>query len=426
MLTQSRTCSYTLDENVYRYIQMSDGKSVLKPKQDNINKGLYKDVGVSNLPVSMSNNEKVGNAIASVQFEYQLPSCSSIKKVYDNGGNCFNVDKETGGVDNIYKKYRKNEPIDGDDINNSACVKLYGNSDLGKGNSNVEKCISDRQTNKFGDKGKSCIDKNKIGKSDNYVCEINKCESKEEAKALGVDWNEKEKYCCAPGEKYNKETGKCYSKPTPICVGDECKPTPECVDKDDNMTDCGEQLCNGDTKKCVPDNKCDLLGCGDACCEGADGHAYCGFKMNGQVLCAGKPTPINGELGVYRTIDPSNPFTNQNGVTRETGDNWCNYKVGGKECSGDSTSYKNTVIKTVVTDNNNKTEETAMYKVTLDSKTINEIRKYNNKHSYDDFTLRCDKKGDNCKIKTFKDETSLIVSGKCANASGTSFESCRG
>lgn len=425
MLTQSRTCSYTLDENVYRYINMSDGKSILKATKDNIDKHLYKDVGVSNLPVSMNNNERVGNAIASVQLEYQLPSCSNIKKVYDNGGNCFNVDKKTGGVDNIYKKYRKNEPVEGDNINNSACVKLYGNSGLGKNNSNVETCISDRQTNKFGDEGKSCIDKNKIGNNDNYVCEINKCESAEEAKALGVDWNEKEKYCCAPGEKYNENTGKCTSKPTPICVGSDCKPTPECVDKDDNMTDCGEQLCNGDTKKCVPDNKCDLLGCGDACCEGADGHAYCGVKMNNQILCAGKPTPINGELGVYRTIDLTNPFTNQSGVVRETGDNWCDYKVGGKECNGDSTSYKNSVVKTVITENDNKTEETAMYKVTLNSDSINAIRKYNKSHNYDDFTLKCDKKGDNCKMQ-FNKTVYLNVQGDCANTTQSNFESCRG
>ena len=65
-----------------------------------------------------------------------------------------------------------------------------------------------------------------------------------------------------------------------------------------------------------------------------------------------------------------------------------------------------------------------MYKVELDSKMINEIRKYNKNNSYDDFTLKCDSKGDNCKIKKFKEKTGLAFEGKCANASGTSFESC--
>ncbi|MBR2841024.1 MAG: hypothetical protein IKF01_04045 [Bacilli bacterium] len=424
MLTQSRTCSYTLDENVYRYIRMSDGKSIEDGDNIDKQKNAYKDVGISNLPVSMSNSEKVSNTIASVQFQYDLPSCSNLKKVYDDGGNCFNNKKDN--EDNIYKKYRNKKTIENDNINNTACVKLYGNSELGKSNSNVEKCISDRQTNKFGDKDKNCIDKNKIGKTDNYVCEINKCESADEAEALKVAWNPKEKYCCAPGQSYIKQTGKCEDsgKPTPVCVGSDCKPTPECVENGD-MTNCEEgYTCNTDTKKCVPDkpkSKCDLLGCGDACCEGADGHAYCGVNINGEVLCAGKPTPINGELGVYRTIDPTSPFTNQEGTTRETGDNWCNYNVDGKDCS---TTYKNAVVNTVVSKNSNKTEENAMYKVELDSKMINEIRKYNKNNSYDDFTLKCDSKGDNCKIKKFKEKTGLAFEGKCANASGTSFESC--
>lgn len=431
-LTQSYTCSYTLDDGVYQFVRVKDGYSI-QNKNDRKNNEVYKNLKVSNLPISLKQDLDEGKTIASVKFQYNLPTCdnnSKISKLYDGGGKCLNKNSSTNSDGNIYKKYDENKEITNDSINNTACVKLYGTSGLGDASkkSDVWRCIKAREKDKFG----NCIKQNNLSDtSSNYVCDITEdlC-TKENAKSVyKVDWNPEANdgkgMCCPRGSVYVKGKG-CQDKPTPICVGSDCKPEPACVE-DGNMSTCQEgYTCNEDTKKCVPPtkDKCNQLGCSDACCESPTGSAYCGVKINGNVVCPGKPTPLSDNL-VYRTIDPTSPFTYQNGSVRKTGDIWCDNSLtsnSSNNCSGDLSSSNN-VVKTVITDNASRSEENAMYKVKLDSSTISSIRNYNKSHNYNDFTLSCDK-NNNCKIKGFKDGTSINIEGKCAISSGSSYDTC--
>lgn len=435
VLEQKRTCMYTLNNGVYQYVDMSNGKSIKNVPSD-VSKGKYKKLKISNLPVSIVQNIKEGSAIASVRFEYNLPTCddnSKIYELYNHGGNCFNREEENPDA-NIYKNYVEQKPISNDSIENTACVKLYGSSGLSVSSkdSNVWKCINNRVKDKFG----KCIEQNKLNGSSDYVCDFiaDLCDSEEEAKNIyKVDWNPEAKNgkgeCCPPGSVYTPGKG-CQDKPEPICEGDDCKPVPECVENG-SMTECDPgYTCNKETKKCIEEDKkkCGLLQCPDACCE-EDGEVFCGEVVDGKVLCPGKPTPMGDEfnLGIYRTIDPTNPFIYQNGTVRNTGINWCNNNLNSNSCSGNSSN--NMIVKTVISDKTNKSEENAMYKVTLNSNTIGAIRQYNKKHDYDDFTLKCDNNGDNCKIKGFKEDNGIVnsklnITGKCANSNSSNFNKC--
>ena len=62
-----------------------------------------------------------------------------------------------------------------------------------------------------------------------------------------------------------------------------------------------------------------------------------------------------------------------------------------------------------------------MYKIHLDSNSISEIRKYNSKNSYDDFTLECNNKGDECLSNFIRNSSYGKLDGKC---SGPYFGNC--
>ena len=129
---------------------------------------------------------------------------------------------------------------------------------------------------------------------------------------------------------------------------------------------------------------------------------------------------------IYRPIDLSNPFVGQEGTTRNTGSNWC-YSAG-QNCSGDRT--KNKLVNMVIPEKTVYSEDHILYQVTLDSKSINEIRKYNKRNKYDDWDLEClgtygdtgRNNGRAC-ISTFLKEK-VTVTGKCANVGKTNFYTC--
>ena len=131
------------------------------------------------------------------------------------------------------------------------------------------------------------------------------------------------------------------------------------------------------------------------------------------------------EVATYRVIDPSQPFVAQNGeATRQTGENWCSEPASGNHvCSGTS---ENSVVKKVVSDKSNVTEDKAMYTIKLNSNTINSIRQYNDKNGYDDFNLSCSD-GQMCRSdflnKTIRSAVDTTKS-RCFGVGNSNFDTC--
>ncbi|MDD3187163.1 MAG: hypothetical protein PHD02_01665 [Bacilli bacterium] len=91
---------------------------------------------------------------------------------------------------------------------------------------------------------------------------------------------------------------------------------------------------------------------------------------------------------IYRPISLSNPFPGFDAEGRLTGSNWCD----GDNCAGDETN--SLVEKYILNNRNTETEsvydkEEPMYQITLTPSLINQIRDYNETHSYDDYDLYC-------------------------------------
>ena len=165
MLTMTQTVSYTLDDNVYRYIRLEDGLSIFDPSginEDDLNLK-YKDVGVANLPISFENETEGGAKIADVQLTYELPSDpnSKIKDAYKMNNNYFS-DPSNPVSENIYKKainagaISNNSIVKGsltdaeyEELTQSACAKLYRNSN-GSYASGLYNCVNNRTSNKIG------------------------------------------------------------------------------------------------------------------------------------------------------------------------------------------------------------------------------------------------------------------------------------
>ena len=149
--------------------------------------------------------------------------------------------------------------------------------------------------------------------------------------------------------------------------------------------------------------------------------ASCGIVKNGKKLCPSKPSVTNF---TYRVIDPSNPFVNQDGSTRETGSNWCNgslYENGTltkKDCSSNNELVKNVIKSSQVS------EADALYKVHLDSDSIGRIRNYNKSHDYDDDSIECDANGDCSSVFLRKENSNLglTIEGKCRDVKS---ENCK-
>ena len=406
MLTQEVTYSYTIDSNVYRYIRSVDGKAMKNKPTDNSFK--YVDLGIGSLPVSFGNTSNKDSNSISVQLAYELPSdnnCTDSKmaSLYTTENIC-----SANKSKNVYQKFLDGENDDNERIEDSACAKLYKTFD--KGNSEFIKCVNERTTNKTG----NCFELNKIvnepNSNSNYLCDTgDDCDSPEDAKKQGRGWNTCLKVCCPLMHKFNPDTCTCE----PSDVGDECNEnTPN-------------RSWNKTTKKCCPIGKfyneetktCDDKPCGDdeTFCNGV-----CIPKVKGVNICPPVIiTPI-GDSVVYRVISLKEPFVGQSGAYRKTGGNWCSYDAASGKYNCDS---DNPTVKAVIPSNKTTySEDEAMYKVTLDSSTISEIRKYNNKTKYDDWDLSCQKNGRAC-ISEFL-HNQVNVEGKCANAGKDSFYSC--
>ena len=426
-LNQSVTYSYTLKDNVFRYIKIADGKSIINANADQINSNKFYDLKVSNFPISFDNNDE---NIAYVQFSYELPDnrCdqySTIKEAYKKENNYLNCSNNEN-IENVYKKYRDNKASENENINDSACAKLYGNLT----SSEASKCINARQGNKMG----KCFSNNQIGnnKEDNYSCLLkDECKTEEDAKTLERSWNPDKNKCCPPGLKYDKITKECFPDgPPDIPDNNPCK-TKEDADRLGLSWNQEEKVCCPIGKKYDKITKsCDLK----TTCSSGKGVCpdnTCGTIVDGQVVCSclfgSCNTPTLNNV-VYRTIDLKNPFVGKSGDPRVTGVNWgfFNDKTG----KLDNSSNNNTVVKVITNDKKQDkvyNEDNYLYKITLDSNSINKIRNYNSRHKYDDFELKCLDNGDAC-ISDFLNNTDNFknIKGKCVKDSKTNFYSCAG
>ena len=457
MLTMTQTVSYTLEDDVYRYVRLQDGLSIFDPNGIDSNdlKTKYKDIGIANLPISFENETSGNGKIADVQLSYELPDDpnSKIKAAYKMNNDYFE-DSSNHSVENIYSKAIKagavsdNSIVKGsltdeeyNEIIQSACAKLYKN-DSGY-SSGLYNCVYNRTKNKIGNNN-DCILHNNLDNSDSgYICPISRnpnegiCRIENGKYYLGdgkeVTKEEYEKVCPNPGngDTCRIENGKYYDfdgneitkeEYERICPnsgnGDTCRiENGKYYDFDGNeiTKEEYERICPA-TPTC-PEDECPY-----GCCPSGE----CAPMPDG--TCPG----IGGKDVIYRTIDLEDPFPGQDAEQRNTGANWCSYdpKTQKIDCSYDNQTVKNYITRQrgsgdTTTKNGDKVykDDHILYEVTLDSKTIRNIREYNDDHQYDDWTLVCKDNGRVCISQFLNDE--VETSGECAGAeSVSSFKSC--
>ena len=468
-LTMEVTKNYTLPDNYYQYIRKQDGLSMKTKPSSNLN--YYINVGISNLPVSFKNYGDSNGKAADVQFAFELPDddgYSKLNKAYIKDNSYLKNEDSEG---NIYKKYINNKMESGDQelLNNSACAKMYGVNTSG-----FQSCARNRTGNAIGDGSYNCISQNQLsltgGTTKGYSCMVlmnpdggnddddDNCNSEADAKNQGRDWNPVGKYCCPVGTHYDSTTGKCDPNNVP---GDDCDSEADAKSQGRDWNPNGKYCCpvgstyNPSTGKCEgggggnSDNVCriengkyyDFNGNEitkdeyDVICP-SDVPYYCpesdcpyGCCPSGE--CAPMPDgtcPGSGGIDViYRTIDLKNPFPGQNAENRETGANWCSYNIRTQQID---CKYNNQTVKNYITRERGGTvnggkvyrEDHVLYEVTLDTKTINSIRSYNDKNKYDDWDLQCLENGKAC-ISDFLN-SEVTTTGKCANVSRSNFYSC--
>ena len=263
------------------------------------------------------------------------------------------------------------------------------------------------------------------------------CNSEADAQKFGVEWNPKGGYCCPAGTTYNPSTGKCDGNMDGFCRIENHKYydfNGKEITKEQYDDICGCRIENGKyygpnnnvitkdqyDKYCDPDTDkrlCPPEECENGCCP--DGS--CAPMPGG--ICPGS----GGIDVIYRTIDLEDPFPGQDAENRATGANWCSYNITTQEIS---CAYNNRTVNEYITreksgiKNGSKVynENHVLYEVTLDAETINKVRSYNDKHKYDDWTLKCLDNGKACQSEFLKKE--VDVSGKCASTSKTSFYTC--
>ena len=418
MLTMTQTVSYTLDDNVYRYIRLEDGLSIFDPSginEDDLNLK-YKDVGVANLPISFENETEGGAKIADVQLTYELPdgdSYSLMHKAYKMNNNYFS-DPSNPVSENIYKKainagaISNNSIVKGsltdaeyEELTQSACAKLYRNSN-GSYASGLYNCVNNRTSNKIGNNN-DCIKQNDLSNSNSgYICPVTRDENS------GICRIENGKYYLGDGTEVSKEE---YER---VCLepddsGDTCRiENGKYYDFDGNeiTKEEYERICPA-TPYC-PEDECPY-----GCCPSGE----CAPMPDG--TCPG----LGGKDVIYRTIDLNNPFPGQDAEQRNTGANWCSYNIKTQKID---CSYNNKVVQEYVTDENTQVyddDEHILYEVTLDADTIRSIRNYNDSNRYDDWKLSCRDNGRACFSDFLKDQ--IEVTGKCANkASKDAFYNC--
>ena len=167
-------------------------------------------------------------------------------------------------------------------------------------------------------------------------------------------------------------------------------------------------------------------------------------KWNCQFSVISKFITSDNSLGInliYRTIDLKYPFPNMNGNGRITGINWCD---------GSNCTTENSVVKSVITNNRNVETDgiyyiEPMYTFVLTPSIIREIRGYNNKNNYTNYTGTYEGKnysysckndtGKNCisdyltrliELTDAKDKPGTCTDDKYRNYNDvTNFENCR-
>ncbi len=427
-LTMENTNQYKLPEEYYRYIRLRDGLSMSKVPSEP-----YKEVGIANLPVSFENHgvkiDSTHYKAADIQFAYDLPSNAMLGSAASNngylatslgsggsGGNCLakstitGSDPTAGYSCKILTSYLPTTPPDTDE----GCESPEDAKKLGVDWNSKEGycCPPGTQYN------------SKTGKCDSGSTNDD-CNSPEDAERLGLDWNSKGSYCCPVGTKYNPSTGSCESEPNDPGDNDGCNSEEDASRLGVDWNPIAKVCCaegtefNSETGKCAVGNEteyvCPESDCPYGCCPSGE--------------CAPMPDgtcPGGGGIDViYRTIDLEDPFPGQDAERRETGANWCNYnvKTHAIDCSYNNGTSNNYIIRS---GNGHKVydDDHVLYEITLDSQTIKTIRNYNDKEKYDNWDLECYKNGTRCKSNFLSSTVRSKMSGKCYNASYSNFYSC--
>lgn len=202
-----------------------------------------------------------------------------------------------------------------------------------------------------------------------------------------------------------------------------------------------ETSCIGEKDKCVDSVTCEVL---NECPPNPDGE---NCTCTGEYGCLddGKCTPITNPTKddgkdevcdpetktcfpdvIYRPISLVEPFPGKDGNKRTPGNNW-NKIV--KTADGRVYSYGDYYIRLRRGYKDYEIYQTEpLYVIKLDGNKIQAIRKYNDKHDYNDFELTCIN-GENCVSNFLRGATqdftiNLIDSGTCKNINSHNFDSC--
>lgn len=204
-----------------------------------------------------------------------------------------------------------------------------------------------------------------------------------------------------------------------------------------------ETSCIGEKDKCVDSVTCEVL---NECPPNPNGeNCTCtgeyGCLDDGKCTPITNPTKDDGKKGnetcdpetktcfpnlIYRPISLIEPFPGKDGNERTPGNNW-NKIV--KTADGRVYSYGDYYIRLRRGYKDYEIYQTEpLYVIKLDGNKIQAIRKYNDKHDYNDFELTCIN-GENCVSNFLRGATqdfsiNLIDSGTCKNINSHNFDSC--
>ena len=208
----------------------------------------------------------------------------------------------------------------------------------------------------------------------------------------------------------------------------------QCKDDDGNYYPCDDPKCTGNNcdSGCENENcgECENLGTNECCingkktaCPSACNYECCDANGN-EISCPGGDSII-GDV-IYRPISLVEPFPGKDGNKRTPGNNW-NKIV--KTADGKVYSYGDYYIRLRRGYKDYEIYQTEpLYVIKLDGNKIQAIRKYNDKHDYNDFELTCIN-GENCVSNFLRGATqdfsiNLIDSGTCKNINSHNFDSC--
>ena len=208
----------------------------------------------------------------------------------------------------------------------------------------------------------------------------------------------------------------------------------QCKDDDGNYYPCDDPKCTGNNcdSGCENENcgECENLGTNECCingkktaCPSACNYECCDANGN-EISCPGGDSII-GDV-IYRPISLVEPFPGKDGNKRTPGNNW-NKIV--KTADGKVYSYGDYYIRLRRGYKDYEIYQTEpLYVIKLDGNKIQAIRKYNDKHNYNDFELTCIN-GENCVSNFLRGATqdftiNLIDSGTCKDINSHNFDSC--